>query len=53
MVQVVEGRDCMVKHISGLLVLKYDQAVAALVESSLNLLVEDHLAELHEDAINW
>ena len=53
MVQVVEGRDSMVKHIGGLLVLKHDQAVAALVKRSLNLLVEDHLAELHEDSIDW
>ena len=52
-VHVFEGRDGMIKHIGGLLVLEYNQTIAALVECSLDFLVEDHLTEFHEDAIYW
>ena len=42
----------MVKHISRLLIFEDNETVSALVESTLNLLVQDHFTQLHQHALD-
>lgn len=46
-VQVLDRRQTEVKHVRCLWLLKYYQAVASLVQRTSNLLVQNHLRQLH------
>ena len=51
-VQVLDRRQTKVKHVRGLWLLKYYQAVASLVQRTSNLLVQDHLRQLHQHLVH-
>ena len=51
-IKVFDGLQTVVKHICWFVLLKDYQTIAALVESSSNFLVKNHLWKFHEDFVN-
>ena len=52
-VQVFDGLQTVVENFCRLILLKYYQTIASLIESPSNFFIKNHLWKFHEDLVNW